>query len=179
MRIFLVLFIYIISLTLLRADTKPDSLIAVGENLFKTHCKACHNINKKLVGPALSKVYERRDSTWLYSFIKGSQRMISDGDATAVELFSQYNEVIMPNQPFDDDQIGLILAYIKSEDTQVLSTDGNPIARPFVQALPYSNHFRFSNFLFWIPFTISVILGVVFLYKMTYYHDIMEKYNDN
>ena len=174
MKNILILLFLLLSITAL-AESKMDSLNAIGANLFKTSCKACHNIDKKLVGPALSKVYERRDSVWIYNFIKGSQKMIADGDPIALELYSQFNEVLMPNQPYDNNQIKLILNYIKSEDIKKLSSsNSNPISRPIVEAMPYSDHFRFSNFLFWIPFTISVILGIIFLYNLTIYHDIIE-----
>ena len=146
-----------------------------GKELFRNYCKACHNIDKKLVGPALKGIHERRDSTWIYNFIKGSQAMIEAGDPTAVALFAEYNEVLMPNQPVNDAQIAAILAYIKKEGEAVVAGDGELIPRPAEAPKVYSNHFRFSNYAFWIPFTIMVILLAFVLYYMTIYSDIVDK----
>jgi len=156
-------------------NSGQDSLMQLGKNLFRTNCKACHNIDKKLVGPALSEVYARRDSAWLYTFIKGSQDMIASGDPIATELYVQFNEVLMPNQTVNDNEIDLILNYIKYEDTKSTSASDKPISRPATNYPPYSDHFRFSNYIFWIPFTISVIIAVVVLYYLTIYHDIIEE----
>ena len=162
----------------LLGSIQSDSLLAEGKLLFRNNCKACHNVDKNLVGPALSKVYERRDSSWIYNFIKGSQKMIEDGDVIAIELYNQFNQVMMPDQKLNNEQINLILSYIKNEDNSKLAVSKNPISRPIVPKKYYSNHFRFSNFLFWIPFTISVVLGVFVLYFMTYYFEIVENHAD-
>src|SRR5699024_7244178 len=80
-----------------------------GKALFRTNCAACHAMNQNLVGPALEGVTERRDSAWLYSFIKNSQAMIQDGDPIAVELFNKFNQVPMPPQNLTNEEIGSIL----------------------------------------------------------------------
>ncbi len=60
-----------------------------GENLFKTTCSACHTIGKGiLIGPDLANVHMRREKQWIFSFIKSSQSVIKQGDATAVALFN-------------------------------------------------------------------------------------------
>lgn len=163
----------------LSANSISDSLIIEGKNLFRNNCKACHNIDKKIVGPALSKVYERRDSVWMYNFIKGSQKMIADGDPIANELYQQYNEIIMPDQKLNDEQIGLVINYIKNTDNTKTVANTNPISRPIIIKKAYSDHFRFSNYLFWIPFTLSIILGVFVLYFLTHYYEIVEDHFEN
>lgn len=162
----------LLSSNILGASEIQDSLIEVGKTLFKTNCKACHNIDKKLVGPALSKVYERRDSSWLYQFIQGSQAMITAGDPIATELYMQFNEVIMPDQKTDKKEIDLILAYIKNHDNKINVASDNPIQRPASEAIEYSFPFRFSNFMFWIPYTLSVVFGIFVLYYMTVLYDL-------
>ena len=175
MRTYIITIIIFFSAISLHGASVSDSLLNVGKVLFKSNCKACHNVDKKLVGPALSKVYERRDSTWIYDFVKGSQKMIADGDPIAVGLYSEFNEVIMPDQKVDDNEIGLILSYIKDFDQQAKSPSSNPISRPDALPMVYSDHFRFSNYLFWIPFTISVILIIAFLHFMTYFEEIVDE----
>jgi len=176
MKRYLLVLIYLIISSCLNGSTPADSLLTEGKLLFKNNCKSCHNLEKKLVGPALAKVYERRDSSWIYRFINESQKMISEGDPVALELYSQFNEVIMPDQNLDNQQISLILGYIKNEDETGSASSDNPISRPIMPVEPYSDHFRFSNYIFWIPFTISIILGVFVLNFLTYYYEIEQEF---
>jgi mono/diheme cytochrome c family protein len=87
-----------------------------GERNFQAFCAACHSIGKgKLVGPDLIDVHKRRTDDWLVEFIKSSQTMIRKGDETAIALFKEYNQSVMPDPPFSVDQINSILLYIKSQ----------------------------------------------------------------
>lgn len=144
-----------------------------GKQLFTTYCKACHSIEQNLVGPALKDVEERRDSAWIYSFIKGSQAMVDAGDSVAVALFNQFNKIPMPNQPVDDDQIGLILDYIEIVSSPVADSD-NPIKRPLVNYGKAPTMLAFDNYMFWIPFTLTVILFIFMMYYMTVVYDFMK-----
>lgn len=86
-----------------------------GERNFQAFCAACHSIGKgKLVGPDLIDVHKRRTDDWLVEFVTSSQTMIRSGDKTAVTLFKEYNQSVMPDPPFSVDQIRSILLYIKS-----------------------------------------------------------------
>ncbi|MCE7862946.1 MAG: hypothetical protein DYG99_05315 [Bacteroidetes bacterium CHB5] len=86
------------------------------EKNFKTFCSVCHTIGKgKLIGPDLLDVHKQRTDEWLLEFIKSSQTMIMNGDETAVALFKEYNQSIMPDPPYSEDQIKGIIAYIKTQ----------------------------------------------------------------
>ncbi len=90
-------------------------VIAKGEELFNGNCKQCHAVNEKVVGPALAKVYERRNLPWLINFIKYPQKTIESGDAYAVALYKQYNQY-MPNHDFlKDDEIVSIISWVQAE----------------------------------------------------------------
>ena len=87
-----------------------------GESMFKSFCSACHTISKgKLIGPDLADVHLRRTETWLYEFIAGSQAMVKKGDATAVALFNEFNQSVMPDAPFSAEEIKTIVFYIKTQ----------------------------------------------------------------
>lgn len=91
------------------------AVIAQGLELFNGNCKQCHAVNEKVVGPALAKVYERRQLPWLINFIKYPQKTIESGDAYAVALYKQYNQY-MPNHDFlKDAEILSILSWVKKE----------------------------------------------------------------
>jgi protein SCO1 len=86
-----------------------------GEEIFKQNCSACHTIGSgDLAGPDLIGIQDRRTEEWLMTFIKSPKRMIKKGDKTAVTLYNKYNQVVMPDQKLNDDEIKEVLKYINS-----------------------------------------------------------------
>lgn len=105
-----------------------------GEKLFKQTCAACHTINQgKLIGPDLANVQERRSEDWLINFIRSSQSMVKKGDPTAVQVFKENNQIIMPDNNLSDGQIKSILDYIS-----VRSSGEAPGAAALRQGRPLS-----------------------------------------
>ena len=99
---------------LLPAAAHADA--AEGEKLFKANCTACHAVNKKVIGPALKGIRERRDEAWIKAFVKNSQAVIKSGDEYAVKLYAEYNNTLMTAFPqLKDEQIVSILDYIDAE----------------------------------------------------------------
>lgn len=93
-----------------------------GENLFKV-CAACHTVGKgRLVGPDLTRVYEKREQDWLIKFIRSSQKMVKEDDPVAVSLFKEYNQIPMPDNNLSDDEIISIIEFIKAADSKGTGT---------------------------------------------------------
>jgi len=159
-------FIVLLIMPLLAWSEEPMT----GEALFKRNCKSCHNLYQKLVGPALNGINERRDSAWIYQFVKGSQAMVEAGDATAVALFQEYNQVIMPNQTVTDEELKSILDYIQNAATAKASA--NPIQRPPVDWGNVTHPMKFNTYIYWIPLTIGIIALIFMLYYMTVLYDL-------
>ena len=44
--------------------------VQAGKKLFNANCAACHQLNRKAVGPALRGASEKYDREWLYKWIK-------------------------------------------------------------------------------------------------------------
>ncbi len=111
-----------------------EAAIAEGAKLFKNNCAVCHQVQNKLVGPALKNVYERREIPWLVNFIQNSQKVIQGGDEYAVNLYNEYGKAVMPNfDYFSEDEIKKILGYIKNETDNppaaaTASVDGGDVA---------------------------------------------------
>lgn len=165
MKLYLSVFIMLISL---QAFGKEE---LTGKELFRQNCKSCHNIDRKLVGPALKDVEDRRDSSWIYQFILGSTAMIEAGDSVANALFIEYNKVSMPNQKVTHEEIGLILDYIEAESNTPVSEA--PFPRPEVNYAYNFTPLQFSEFTFWMPFTIFVLILIGALYYQTFTYDVI------
>lgn len=98
----------------LRAATPSEE---EGKEIFKNRCSGCHNVNKQVLGPALSKVYDRRSMDWIKKFVQSSQTVIKSGDKEAVEVFQKFNQTPMPDhRDITDVQVESIVAYIKSQE---------------------------------------------------------------
>ena len=83
-----------------------------GRKLFKSLCASCHKLDRKLVGPALGKVEERRENDWLKAWIKNNAELRASGDRDAVAIFEEYNGSSMNAFPqLSDQQIDDILYY--------------------------------------------------------------------
>ncbi len=92
------------------AEASGDA--AAGKNLFNSLCAACHKLDGNSIGPALRGVTERRDIEWLQKWINNSQALINSGDADAVAIYNEYNQVAMPPFPqLSNVDIENILAY--------------------------------------------------------------------
>ena len=104
--------ILLVTLLLPSIGLSQEADVQAGKNLFNANCAACHQLNRKAVGPALRGVTEKYDKDWLYSWIKNGTQMIKDGDPQAVAIWEEYNRSIMTNYPqFSNEQIDNILAY--------------------------------------------------------------------
>ena len=104
--------ILLVTLLLPSLGLSQEADIQAGKALFNSNCAACHQLNRKAVGPALRGVTEKYDKEWLYSWIKNGTQMIKDGDPQAVAIWEEYNRAVMTNYPqFSNEQIDNILAY--------------------------------------------------------------------
>jgi cytochrome c2 len=101
-----------------------------GATLFRQNCAACHQIGRgRLVGPDLLNIHERRNDEWVHQFIRSSQTLIKAGDPEAVQLFEEYNKLVMPdNTHLSDEDINAIMAYIRSGGGDTGTTEVTPAA---------------------------------------------------
>lgn len=85
---------------------------AKGKEIFNTNCAACHNLDKKMTGPALRGVSAKYDKEWLYKWVKNSSDLIKSGDAQAVKVFEENNKSVMTAFPqLSNADIDNIIAY--------------------------------------------------------------------
>lgn len=135
---------------------------AEGKKLFQARCASCHNVNKKLTGPALSGVEDRHSEAWIISFVKSSQTMIKAGDKAALEVYNQNNQVAMPDHPdLSDDLIRDILAYVKEEAGKAPKDDA-PFPRPG-QVQPNLMPLTIYNMPFMIAYVMLVVVMIILL----------------
>ncbi len=127
-----------------------------GAKLFKSKCASCHKLKGKLVGPALSKVEDRRSVEWLQKWIRNSADLIKSGDKDAKKVFEENNKIPMP--PFadlTDEQINQVLYYTKvGEPKKVKKAVAKEVKKPRRRA---------PSWLVWI-LALAVFVGLLIVF---------------
>lgn len=120
---------------------------AKGEKVFKANCAACHKIDKKLVGPALSGMSARWEENSsvenMYKWIKNSQDFVKTGDSYAKQMLSDYNGSVMPAQAVSDEDITDLIEYINNPPAGAVKP--KIVESEIVTAEPET-----SNWLWWV-----------------------------
>ncbi len=117
---FLLLSIHFIHPQPTSAETEEmDAMVQEGEQIFTSECTQCHAIDRQVVGPKLKNVTDRLDQDWLIRFIRNSQEVIREGDEYAVEIYEEFNRMVMPAVELSDDEIRSVLAYIEHESKRL------------------------------------------------------------
>lgn len=102
-----------------------------GEALFRSRCNACHSIGGgerergafgPLPGPDLLGVTERRDPSWVRSWLLHPEQVLRSGDPVATELYERYQRVPMPNLGLNESQAGDVIEFLKSESERIQGT---------------------------------------------------------
>lgn len=93
------------------------SMAQDGESIFKAKCSACHRVDgKKLVGPGLGNIGDKRTQEWLISWIKDSQKLIASGDADAIAVYEENNKIAMQGFPeLTDAEIISMIDFLKAD----------------------------------------------------------------
>lgn len=113
-----------------------------GKALFNAQCAACHNLDKKMTGPALRGVVDKYggDKDWLYKWIRNSSALIKSGDDRANKIFNEYNQSVMTSFPaLTDQELEDILAYTSEPKPEAPAAVVAPGALPAVDSSGISN----------------------------------------
>lgn len=110
-RSFTFLVVFLVSFSV-NAQDVDEARQKEGKKLFKSLCASCHKLDKKLVGPALGKIEDKRDNEWLKKWIRNNAELRASGDADANAIYKEYNQSNMTAFPqLTDKQIDDILYY--------------------------------------------------------------------
>jgi len=102
-----ILFILLLSTQVMAQDYDK------GKQLFKNNCASCHNMEKKVVGPALKNVVKNQGEDWTKSWIKNNNKLRASGDKHANQIFKEYNGMAMPvYEHLGDEAIVDLTAYL-------------------------------------------------------------------
>jgi putative heme-binding domain-containing protein len=98
-------------------DGIDSQLAGHGKEVFGNLCTACHKMDKKFVGPAITGVTERRSPEWIMNMILNPEEMIKK-DPIAKRLLVENNMAVMANQNVSEEDARAILEYFREIDNQ-------------------------------------------------------------
>ncbi len=128
LKTFTFLLLFSLSFSAQAQDTVDEARQKEGRKLFKSLCASCHKLDKKLIGPKLEKVEERRENDWLKAWIKDNASLRASGDRDAIAIFEEYKGSPMTAFPqLSDKQIDDILYYTTVGDPKKKPVPGDPI----------------------------------------------------
>ena len=90
-----------------------EALADEGAGIFKQKCTACHMTDRKLIGPAMKGIYDRRSPAWVMNMILNPKEMLAK-DETAIALLKEYNNVMMLNQNLSQEETRALAEYFRT-----------------------------------------------------------------
>jgi mono/diheme cytochrome c family protein len=97
----------------LKLDPVDPKLAKDGKALFNSKCIQCHNLDQKIIGPALRNVTKDRTPEYIMNMILNPTKMEKE-DALTKELHKKYVKTPMTDQGFTQAQARSILEYFRS-----------------------------------------------------------------
>jgi cytochrome c len=92
-----------------------SSLVKEGKVLFESKCTMCHNLDQKMVGPALGNITNKRSPEWIMNMILNPDIMVKENEA-AKNLLAEFNNIAMINQSLSKKEARALLEYFREND---------------------------------------------------------------
>jgi mono/diheme cytochrome c family protein len=94
--------------------------VVAGEKLFQSKgCVVCHAFGKKVTGPDLAGVSQRRTQLWLEHQILHPEVMTKE-DPIARDLLAKHS-LQMPNQKLTEEEARAVIEYFKQKDREAVA----------------------------------------------------------
>jgi cytochrome c5 len=90
-----------------------QALASEGKQIFDAKCTACHNANRRLIGPAMKGIYDRRSPEWVMNIMLNPDQMLKE-DPIAIALLKEYNNIIMINQNLTVEEAKKLAEYFRT-----------------------------------------------------------------
>ena len=94
-------------------DEIDTEMASRGETKFNAICVACHQVDRRIIGPAMRGIYERRSPEWVMNIILNPDGMLKE-DPIAKALLKEYNNAIMLNQNLTEEETREIAEYLRT-----------------------------------------------------------------
>ena len=100
-------------ITSLEFKSIDQNMVAKGATLFKQKCTACHHAKRRMIGPAIKGIYERRSPEWVMNIMLNPIEMLKK-DPVAIALLKEYKNVMMINQNLTQEDARALAEYFRT-----------------------------------------------------------------
>lgn len=90
-----------------------SEMAAAGEKIYATKCTICHMAEQRMIGPALSGVYDRRSPEWVLNMLLNPDGMLKE-DPIAIAMLKEYNGAIMTNSNLSEQEAKEVAEYLRT-----------------------------------------------------------------
>ncbi len=92
------------------------AMVSEGKNIFNSKCFACHRLDSRLVGPALTPIVKKTNPVYLMNYLLNTTEM-QKKEPELKKLIKEFNGVVMPDQDLNKKQARSVLEYLRSKVT--------------------------------------------------------------
>jgi|SRR5690625_257418 len=90
-----------------------QAMAEAGKATYNTFCIACHQMDKRMVGPPLGNVMNMRSPEWVMNMILDPDTMLQE-DPVAIALLEEY-VAPMANMGLSEDEAREVVEYLRTE----------------------------------------------------------------
>jgi cytochrome c oxidase cbb3-type subunit 3 len=138
-----------------------------GEQLFKSRCNTCHQIDKNLTGPKLKGVKQKwadaGEGENLYAWISNSTALIASGKSQLAKDIAGYSPTAMPAQDVSKEEVDAIFEYIETYAPPVATSavsDTTAVSATVVK-VDYKYNLTVFNWLLFLTVILVVVIIVL------------------
>jgi len=142
------------------------SVAQEGEQLFKSRCNTCHQIDKNSTGPKLKGVKQKwteaGEGENLYAWISNSTALIASGKSQLAKDISGYSPTAMPAQTVTNAEVDAIFEYIENPPAApvAVGVDTTAVASEIVK-VDYKYNLTVFNWLLFLTVILVVVIIVL------------------
>jgi cytochrome c oxidase cbb3-type subunit 3 len=137
-----------------------------GEQLFKSRCNTCHQIDKNSTGPKLKGVKQKwtdaGEDENLYAWISNSTALIASGKSQLAKDISGYSPTAMPAQTVTNAEVDAIFEYIENPPAAPVAVgiDTTAVASEVVK-VDYKYNLSVFNWLLFLTVILVIVIIVL------------------
>jgi cytochrome c oxidase cbb3-type subunit 3 len=136
-----------------------------GEQLFKSRCNTCHQIDKNSTGPKLKGVKQKWidavEGENLYAWISNSTALIASGKSQLAKDIAGYSPTAMPAQTVTNAEVDAIFEYIENPPVVIDKVTDTTVVSEKVVKIDYKYNLTVFNWLLFLAVILVVVIIVL------------------
>ena len=146
-------------------NNTSNAVAQEGEQLFKSRCNTCHQIDKNSTGPKLKGVKQKwadaGEGENLYAWISNSTALIASGKSQLAKDIAGYSPTAMPAQTVTNAEVDAIFEYIENPPVVIDKVTDTTVVSETVVKVDYKYNLTVFNWLLFLTVILVVVIIVL------------------